>query len=252
MESTRALGTDGDQTHQSRQAQGEGRLFEVFEMFAVFNERGPRRSKRASLSLSKLTKLCKESGLLDRVTTAASIGCAFSEVKHKKRTTIGFNGFKAALRALAARRADELEEDPEQVYGKIVRKIEGNPGPLLTKAALPGVGVRRNNVYGRLTDHRTYRSTHKHRFDMETGLGKGRMGRTSLEDYTTHLSQLVRPWLGGRTDTLKDPTLTVDVIQKLGCSKPPTYMQPVHRGGSLPMLTAPPKMQLRAANSGWY
>jgi hypothetical protein len=235
---------------------GTKRLHGVFQLYASFNQRGPRKSKQPRLSSSKFSKMVRESGILQPGITSAKVDCAFMQAKAGGRSSsrISFDEFKTALELLAARivAASDDDDELEPVYQKLVRKIEANPGPLLTDAQLAGEGVKKGDVYSRLTDHRGYRSTHRHRFDRSTGMGMGRMGRTELRDYTFHMSQLVRPSLGGRTDILKDPSLTVDAIQQMGCAKRPTFMAPVHRGGSLPNLPALPKMQLRSANSGWY
>ncbi|KAL0237115.1 hypothetical protein PCE1_000512 [Barthelona sp. PCE] len=70
------------------------------------------------------------------------------------------------------------------------RREPKKPDIWLTKPEVP-----QDSVFSRLTDHKTYNSTHKHRFD-RSGKGRGKIGRVTENGAVHHLSQITRTYLG--------------------------------------------------------
>lgn len=84
---------------------------------------------RLQLDNAKFAKLCRESGVIDKRVTPASVDITFSKVKSKTKRVIGYDEFLAALRSLAHEKypADE----PHAAADKLVEHIVSAGGPAL-------------------------------------------------------------------------------------------------------------------------
>jgi hypothetical protein len=134
----------------------------------------------------KFSKLCRETKVIGRGLTPASVDITFSKVKPKGGRAIDFAGFQEALQILASEKYSR--DDPATAFDKIIALIERAGGPKTTGTSATAT---KGNIYDRLTDTRGYTGAHKQRFDA-SGRGRGAAGRRG-DDGVSDLSQITRP-----------------------------------------------------------
>lgn len=171
----------------------------VFKRFARANPSpAPGRPALLGLGVFGWARLCKGVGLLTGK-YAVSMNAAdmvFVQVRSKSAASINFRQFMQALELIAVMATEESEDDAsDEAFEAILQKvISAAATPLVdTNVAQPGTTEYvESPIFAKLNDAGKYTGAHRHRFDRATGLGKGKVGRTELTDYTRSLHQLTR------------------------------------------------------------
>ena len=147
---------------------GGASLEEVFAQFCSFGS-----AKTATeLDNAKWAKLCKDSGLVDKLFSKADVDLTFSKVVQKGKRKMAYPEFVEALRLVAAKKGCTEQE----VGGAVAAAAPSSSGTQADGDA----------VLAHFTDSSQYTGAHKHRFD-EAGRGKGLAGRDSVAKGQGHV-----------------------------------------------------------------
>lgn len=122
------------------------------------------------LDSARFAKLCRESGVIDgKLVSLPSTDLAFQKVKARGKRTINYTEFQQALAILSTARYPELSM--VEALQSLVERIIASGGPAVSSVALPSVSP--DSIFGKLTSPALYTGSHRERFDLETGEGRG-------------------------------------------------------------------------------
>eukprot|EP01051_Picozoa_sp_SAG22_P016368 SAG22_NODE_2299_length_2739_cov_3.085985_1_plen_182_part_00 len=173
----------------------------------------------------------------------------FVQVKSRSAATISFRQFMQALELIAVMATEDEEDEnaADAAFEAILKKVIDAAATTLvdkTVAQLGTTGYKKSAIFAKLNDAGQYTGAHRHRFDRQTGQGRGRAGRTEHTDYTRAMHQITRTYLGGRNDIIRESaTDRKDVFQQFS------------KEAEAPLFFAPgPRYHLlkpRGPSTGW-
>ncbi|KAL5969714.1 Tubulin polymerization-promoting protein family member 3 [Taenia solium] len=146
---------------------------ESFYAFCDFVKKGS-----ATCTDKTLKKICTDCNIYCKGMDQNRVDIQFRKHLGAGRRDVDFEGFCAFLEGeLAEAYMEARHIDHDAAVKDLQSKVAGGqPG------AHGATSVSKDSATARLTDRRGYTGSHKERFDMETGKGKGKEGRENLPD----------------------------------------------------------------------
>uniref|UniRef100_A0A5S6QDY9 Uncharacterized protein n=1 Tax=Trichuris muris TaxID=70415 RepID=A0A5S6QDY9_TRIMR len=158
----------------------EQEMHHRWELFTKFGNQAA-----VEMTGKNFDKWLKDAGVLDtKGITTTMTGIAFSKVAGPRRKTLDYHETREVLVKVAEDRASKTHKSVQEELDRICERLSKLEGPTVnstTKTVAKG-------VVDRLTDVSKYTGSHKERFDVETGKGKGKAGREDIVDQSGYVS----------------------------------------------------------------
>ena len=109
--------------------------------------------------------------------SSTETGIEFKKIA-KSSKSINKKDYDLFLESLVKRKnSTQVEDEKNKIKRSLAMAPKPTPNSSSACSTSASTTAKSNDVVSRLTDHTKYTGSHKHRFDAETGKGKGKEGR---------------------------------------------------------------------------